>query len=100
MDLKDESVKVEGTVWQIFHAALIVEAVLKDYGTELTITSAKDGKHKDGSRHYDGRAIDVRTWKIKGREVEAAAKIKAKLGKDYDVVVEGDHIHVEYDPKG
>lgn len=100
MRLKDTSVVIEGVCWQIFHAALVVEEVLKDYGTELVITSAHDGKHMDGSLHYKGRAIDIRTWAIKGREMEVIAKLKAKLGRDYDIVVESDHIHLEHDPKG
>lgn len=91
----------EGVVWtnmcpEIEDAAKIVERVYQDFNTELIITSGRDGQHKTGSRHYEGKAFDVRTWNMIARLVEV---LKQKLGKEYDVVLEADHIHVEYDPK-
>jgi hypothetical protein len=80
------------------------------------ITSANDSKHKTGSLHYKNRAFDIRIVNIVGDavgfgfELDRAATIAAEatawsnrmallLGPDYDVLMEGDHIHAEYDPK-
>jgi hypothetical protein len=101
MKLKDSSVKLEGASWRIWHAAIITEEVLNAYGAALVLTSVRDGKHKAGSKHYDGLAFDARTWKLKAenKEAEVVAVLKKRLGPDYDVVLEGDHIHIEHDPK-
>lgn len=101
MKLKDASVNLVGMDGRLWLAALAFDEILrKDYASELVITSAHDGKHMDGSLHYVGRAIDVRTWACKGYEADVIDKAKAALGHDYDIVLEADHIHCEYDPKG
>lgn len=66
---------------------------------ELVITSASDGAHRLGSRHYTGEAIDIRTMYLDahGKDVLRAA-LASVLGVSFDVVVEADHIHIEYDP--
>ncbi len=67
----------------------------------LVITSANDGAHMKGSKHYTNEAVDLRTFYFSNWTArKVTRKIKKKLGKDFDVVFEGDHIHVEYDPKG
>lgn len=100
MNLKDTSVNLVGMDGRLWIAALAFDEVLRrDYASELVITSAHDGKHMDGSLHYVGRAIDVRTWACKGHENDVIAKVKAKVGPGYDIVVEADHIHCEWDPK-
>ncbi|WP_375402433.1 hypothetical protein [uncultured Sphingomonas sp.] len=69
------------------------------------ITSANDSRHKNGSLHYDNRALDFRGNNISiadGQRLEAA--VKAILGPGYDVDFEtfanasNNHLHVEYDP--
>ena len=69
----------------------------------IWITSANDGQHMDGSLHYKNRAFDIRIKNLIG-DVHStarlwAAKISLALGLDYDVILEEDHIHVEFDPK-
>ena len=85
----------------------IVEAAEYAFGRQgvrAVITSAEDGTHRADSRHYTGDALDFRRWdtdaKGPGVTAQVAADMRAFLGADYDVVVEVDHIHVEYDPKG
>lgn len=70
-------------------------------GGQLVITSANDGKHMKGSRHYSDDAFDLRIRNIlPGGSAKAwVARMQERLGDDYDVVLEEDHIHVEYDPK-
>lgn len=74
-------------------------------GSRAVVTSIMDGKHKTNSKHYIGWAFDCRTWnkdisgQMSDEDKEALAqKIREKLGRNYDVVVEPTHIHVEYDP--
>lgn len=73
---------------------------------DFTVTSLMDGDHSENSLHYVGRAADIRTWADEvGTQMEDYVKqtlcnaIQRELGKDYDVVVETTHIHMEYDPK-
>jgi len=63
---------------------------------EMVITSTYEGDHSDGSLHYADLAVDIR--KTIGCGI-IGRKIRAYLGKDYDVVLEATHIHIEYDPK-
>lgn len=97
MKLK-EGVNLEGVQWQMFKAAVIAEAVFAKHGSELTITSANDSKHGPNTLHHKGLALDLRTWQVTGREGALIADLKRELGDDYDVVLESDHIHMEFDP--
>jgi len=74
-----------------------VEAIYDQYQEEFVITSTFEGNHGAGSLHYSNDAYDV-GLPIMNR-VEIYMAIKETLGKSYDVVLEGDHIHIEYDPK-
>jgi hypothetical protein len=92
-------VNMEGISWRMFVASLLIEPIFKLYGAELVITSGVDGTHKQDSKHYEGLALDYRTRDLSGREVEVAGKVAAALNPlGYDVVLEKDHLHVEYDP--
>jgi hypothetical protein len=65
------------------------------------ITSVADGRHSRKSLHRLGMAFDVRL--PPGVETTFKAVVeraKEALGEDFDVVLEEDHIHVEWDPKG
>ena len=92
-------VNLEGVQWQMFKAAVIAEEVYGKQGVELVITSANDGKHGDKTLHHKGLALDLRTWTLGGREGEVAKALQEALGEAYDVVLEVDHIHLEFDPK-
>ena len=75
----------------------ILEVVLEVFDS-ATVTSISDGKHGNNSLHYSGLAVDFRIWNVKNLDKKIKL-IKAKLGIDYDVVTEKNHLHVEYDPK-
>ena len=67
---------------------------------DCVITSASDGKHGPNSLHYKGQALDLRTRHLNGQGLQAVYhKLKESLGEQFDVVLESDHIHVEWDPK-
>jgi hypothetical protein len=67
---------------------------------DLVVTSLRDGEHMKGSLHARGYAADLRTSNVELRKHPAlAAAIKAQLGPAFDVALEPDHIHVEFDPE-
>lgn len=54
------------------------------------------------SKHYENHAFDFRISNVVGGHAVArswAAKMALALGPDYDVVLEADHIHCEFDPE-
>jgi len=78
----------------------IVEDVFNEHDSILVITSGSDGEHSELSKHYKNDAIDCRTRHLKRKVVlSIAATLRNRLGTDFDVVVEGTHLHIEYDPK-
>lgn len=70
---------------------------LKHTGRPAVITSARDGWHMAGSRHYSGEAVDLRSRDVKAPQA-LVRELKDTLGADFDVVLEADHIHLEFDP--
>jgi hypothetical protein len=76
--------------------ATIVVGVYDKFGVACVITSALDGQHSETSLHYVGHALDFRTRDLSADEQAYVAKeCKARLGLDFDVVLESDHLHVE-----
>jgi len=62
---------------------------------ELIITSTYEGDHGEGSLHYCNDALDIRRPPAPDAVVK---RLKRGLGKDFDVILENNHIHIEYDP--
>ena len=78
----------------------IAERIWAAFGVELVLTSVRDGKHSETSLHYAGCAADFRTNGIDPDILkEIVRQLKEKLGRDFDVIVEADHIHIEYQPR-
>lgn len=84
------------------------------FDEDLVITSGRRPPSAGGSSlHATGEAMDIRSreWAPDAQR-RFAAELGARLGEDFDVIVEGPasldrryqhrvaHIHVEYDPKG
>lgn len=89
----------------------IVQAAIRVwsyYGLpKCTITSGTEGQHTasnsghvvdfEGDRYY-GFAIDLRTSSLPRTVLQRLVSLLAMdLGPAYDVVLESDHIHVEFD---
>lgn len=66
-------------------------------GHEAVVTSTYGGDHAANSLHYSNEAIDLRLTNSNNSEV--VIKLRQYLGKNFDVIPEVDHIHVEFDPK-
>jgi hypothetical protein len=93
-------VRITGMRPEILLALVAAERVYDEAGHDFTITACVDGKHTTGSLHYAGAAIDVRTRDLAPADVqETLAQIKVCLGADFDVLLEVDHIHIEFQPK-
>lgn len=62
------------------------------------VTSTDEGTHGAGSLHYGGWAFDLEKPQ-RSRNV-ILEECKQKLGPGWQIVVEANHWHFEYDPKG
>ena len=91
---------------QTVFALLLCETLYSTWGVEPTVTSVNDGTHMRRSKHYTGRAFDLRIKDVprdhRGRLVDDIRKRLVPLG--YDVVWEAqdrpnEHLHIEFDPK-
>lgn len=93
--------KLEGMSPQTVLGIVVATGVYASLGYDCIVTSVNDGRHMDGSLHYVGDAFDLRTRHVESDCLKEliTERLKAALGSGYDVVLEGDHIHVEYDPK-
>lgn len=69
---------------------------------DITITGARyNEQHSRASLHNVGHAIDLRTRHLNHEQIRKwVLELKTRLGSNYDVVFEGDHLHVEYQAKG
>jgi len=101
MRLKDDSVNPFGMRPELMLALLVADDEYRTIGIELVITSLNDAAHSEKSKHYQGAAADLRTRTLP-EEVSPESmgeRIRRRLNKHYDVVVEPTHIHIEYDPR-
>lgn len=102
MNLK-AGVNFNGIQAPILRALADIAPIMEATG-EFTVTAALDGKHMEGSLHYKGLAVDLRSHHIPhNRRADVMVEIRKKLGQDYDVIMEGagtpnEHIHLEHDP--
>jgi len=95
-----QGVKLTNLQPQILLAIMVVDGIYSKHGKELVITSLDDSKHGSATLHGKGLAFDCRTsYFLNGEPERVVNEIRAKLGTDFDVLFEGDHIHCEYDAK-
>lgn len=96
-------VSLDGLFPQMYYALGVMQQIfLISHQGDLVITCTKDGGHCPRSLHPEGRAVDIRTRDL-GPEAASAMERRcdyflSPLG--FDVVLEADHLHVEYDPHG
>jgi hypothetical protein len=86
---------------EITLAVLIINEAAHSIIPEIIeLSSGTDRKHGPKSLHYVGYAVDFH-WHgyTIGDANQLSARLLMALGPRYDVVVESDHIHVEYQPK-
>lgn len=96
-----DGVKVDGIKKETIELMLLLNTFfVRQISKPFVVTSCTDGRHMKGSKHYSGYAIDIRTRHLTKREIGILVSwFTTYYDKYYDMVVESDHIHVEYDPK-
>jgi hypothetical protein len=75
----------------------VVALIFSEERELFVITSTYEGNHGEGSLHYANQAYDVRL--PDDSRLRIFAKIKEKLGPDFDVILGATYYHIEYDPK-
>lgn len=81
--------------------AVVMDQIYQANGIrDCVITSGDDGKHRPDSKHYKGDALDFRTRDLtSAKQVKVVAEARAALGRHFDIVLESDHVHAEFDVK-
>jgi hypothetical protein len=103
LSVKD-GVKVGGIQPETILALIVVQSLFHEMRIPCVLTSAEDSsEHMPSSYHYKGLAVDIRLpskyLDTPGIDDVIVNSIHNSLGKEYDVVLESTHIHIEYDPK-
>jgi len=90
---------VRREIW--FALGVALRARLAYLVAPLTVTSMVDGQHKKGSLHYLGAAVDLRTSDLSPDAARFwASEVMITLDPfGFDVILESDHLHIEFDPK-
>lgn len=95
-------VNAEGVQKETWYALGVFDALYYERGCTLIVTSLTDGVHPDLKNiHGRGYAADLRISNVSAmvlRTILDAAK-EMLYTRGYDIVLESDHVHVEYDPK-
>ena len=93
-------VRVLGIRPELVLVLVAAEPLFSKKGVDLVLTSVIDGKHSRGSLHYAGAAVDLRSRELTSEEKEEIkVQLALALGADYDVVLERNHFHIEFQPK-
>lgn len=84
-----------------FWAMAEVAQITAPTNYSITITSAAEGTPGDGihlpdSEHYKGWAIDIRIRDADFNLKRWVFRIQAKLGSRYYVLLEKNHIHIQF----
>ena len=94
-DVTLKSLKFE--MYSLLHAIDFVYQV--DTGHDAYIIAATNGLHEQGSKHYQGLAVDFDTTGLSDDVIDRVARhILICLPYLVEVQVETGHIHVEYSP--
>jgi len=94
-----KGVKINGIRSELVLALNIINSIYEAYNSELVITSVVEGKHMPKSLHYVGFAVDLRPPENDDVRDLVFEEIKDSLKEDFDVLEEGNHFHIEYQPK-
>lgn len=98
-----KGVRLHGVIPQMFFAAQVYEELWNKNDYPAGITAGIEGKHTRDSEHWEGNALDFRTWlDATGKQMpepvkkSLAKELQARLEEEFVVIAEVDHIHVHY----
>lgn len=95
-----EGVIINGIKPEMMLVITIAQEFYKDLKIDCVITSCCDGKHSSTSLHYVGYALDFRTRNMNNFQQKLLLEsLKNQLTKEYDIILESNHLHVEFQPK-
>lgn len=95
-------VKIKGIQPELVLGLMVANQVYEDNDLDLIVTSLmEEGNiHSPNSKHKVGLAADLRINTVASNFWSTLLRqLKFALGKDFDVVLESDHIHIEFDPR-
>jgi len=91
-------VKIAGIRPELLMGLMVANSIIDyEFNTDMVITACTDGIHMTGSKHYVGQAVDIRISNL-STPVAVVDRLKFELDGLFDIVLEKDHIHMEYDP--
>lgn len=90
-------VRIQGIRPELLLALLIVSDLCRVQGLIAIVTHILDGLHMHNSLHYTGAAFDF-VIDLTSDHEPWVVELRERLGVAFDVVDEGTHIHVEYQP--
>lgn len=78
----------------------ICDSIYSKHGIEMVVTAITDGRHSPGSLHYVGLAADLRTNNVPADKLKTLeVALQDALQAQFDVILESDHFHIEFQPK-
>jgi len=93
-----KGVVLSGLQYEMRAVLKAIGKVCDELGLPVEITSGIEGSHSCASYHPYGYALDFSIREFSHGEPEVVvAYLKQELPSYYDVVLEHDHIHVEFD---
>jgi len=90
--------RIQGLQNELLLGLIIANDVYKSFQLDLLVTCITDSKHSSASLHYVGFAADLNRPNFDNVNM-VIERLKTHLGDDFDVVLESDHIHIEFQPK-
>ena len=92
-------VEVYGIRPELVVAIMVAKDVVNEEGFDFVITSCTERgvQHSATSLHWSGCAFDMRTRDMPASII--ADTIRERLGKEFDVIREDTHIHIEFQPE-
>jgi len=101
MIMLKEGVRLKGISARLVLALHIADTVFDQFERPLVITSASDGQHQEGSWHYRGEAVDLRSKHLASQVMKTMVlnELKRRL-IGFDVLLEhpeqdNEHFHIE-----
>ena len=93
-------IKIAGLQPELLFGLMVANHIIAyEFNCDMVVTSCTDGTHCAGSKHYVGKAVDIRTYNL-SNPTAVLNRLKFELDGLFDVVMESDHIHLEYDDHG
>lgn len=98
--LVKDGVIIKEINWQFIYLLDTVKQTWEHHEERYPVlTSANDGKHMISSLHYKNLAWDWRIRHLTPEETKYwVQRLKQVITSDFQVILEKDHVHTEFDP--